>query len=131
MARRGYREAMADSLVLTLDCHDLEMQTAFWCGALGYELAGGVGQYRALVHPNGTQPKLLLQQVDELKSAKNRLHLDLHVADAETEAARLEGLGATRATRVAEFGLRWVVMLDPEGNEFCVVNDLSATPNPE
>ncbi len=114
---------MADSLVLTLDCRDLDVQTAFWCGALGYELAGGARQYRALVHPAGTQPKLLLQQVAEPKSAKNRLHLDLHVADAETEAARLEGLGATRSTRVDEFGLHWVVMLDPEGNEFCVVND--------
>jgi predicted enzyme related to lactoylglutathione lyase len=114
---------MADSLVLTLDCHDLEVQIAFWCAALGYELAGGVGQYRALVHPAGTQPKLLLQQVAEPKSAKNRLHLDLHVADAEAEARRLEVLGATRSTRVDEFGIHWVAMADPEGNEFCVVND--------
>jgi predicted enzyme related to lactoylglutathione lyase len=121
---------MADSLVLTLDCDDLDVQTAFWCGALGYELAGGARQYRALTHPLGTQPKLLLQHVAESKSSKNRLHLDLHVADAETEATRLEGLGATRAQGVDEFGLHWVVMHDPEGNEFCVVNDPPATPDP-
>lgn len=114
---------MADSLVLTLDCNDLDLQTEFWCGALGYRLAGGVGQYRALVPLGGTQPKLLLQQVTEPKSAKNRLHLDLHVADAESEASRLEGLGAVRSTRVDEFGIHWIAMADPEGNEFCVVSD--------
>jgi predicted enzyme related to lactoylglutathione lyase len=67
------------------------------------------------------QPKLLLQQVDEPKGAKNRLHLDLHVADVEGEAQRLEALGATRVLRVDEFGFFWVVLSDPEGNEFCVV----------
>ncbi|MGZ5432595.1 MAG: VOC family protein, partial [Thermoanaerobaculia bacterium] len=54
---------MADYLVLTLDCADLDVQTDFWCAALGYRLDGGVAQYRALVHPDGTQPKLLLQRV--------------------------------------------------------------------
>jgi len=112
---------MADYLVLTLDCHDVDAQTAFWTGALGYVVSGGVGQYRALVHPEAGQPKLLLQGVDDPKTAKNRLHLDLHVADVETEVARLEALGATRVRRVDEFGFFWVVMLDPEGNEFCVV----------
>jgi predicted enzyme related to lactoylglutathione lyase len=123
MARRGYRDGMADSLVLTLDCNDLDVQTGFWSTALGYRHEGGVGQYRALVHPLGTQPKLLLQRVDEVKPAKNRLHLDLHVVDAESEAARLEGAGATRVQRVDEFGIHWIVMHDPEGNEFCIVDD--------
>jgi catechol 2,3-dioxygenase-like lactoylglutathione lyase family enzyme len=112
---------MADFLVLTLDCNDLDVQQAFWTGALGYIPQGGVGQYRALVDPQGMQPKLLLQQVDEPKGAKNRLHLDLHVADVEGEAQRLEALGATRVRRVDEFGFFWVVLSDPEGNEFCVV----------
>lgn len=112
---------MADFLVLTLDCLDLDLQTAFWTGALGYTHEGGVGQYRALVHPGGSQPKLLLQRVPDVKAAKNRLHLDLHVPDVEAEAARLEGIGATRVQRVDEFGFFWVVMHDPEGNEFCVV----------
>ncbi len=112
---------MADSLVLTLDCLDLDVQTAFWCGALGYVHEGGVGQYRALVHPDGSQPKLLLQGVADEKVGKNRLHLDLHVADPEVEARRLEALGATRVGRVDEFGFYWIVLRDPEGNEFCTV----------
>jgi catechol 2,3-dioxygenase-like lactoylglutathione lyase family enzyme len=112
---------MADFLVLTLDCNDLDVQTAFWTAALGYIQQGGVGQYRALIDPQGVQPKLLLQQVGEPKGAKNRLHLDLHVADVEAEATRLESHGATRVRRVDEFGFFWIVLHDPEGNEFCVV----------
>jgi predicted enzyme related to lactoylglutathione lyase len=112
---------MADYLVLTLDVADLDLQTAFWCGALGYEHRDSAGQYRALVDPTGKNPKMLLQQVDEPKAAKNRLHIDLHVADVEAEAVRLEALGATRKGRVDEFGFFWITLLDPEGNELCVV----------
>ncbi len=66
---------------------------------------------------------MLLQQVGEPKTAKNRLHLDLHVVDPATEAARLEALGATVVQRVEEFGIFWFAMQDPEGNEFCIVAD--------
>jgi predicted enzyme related to lactoylglutathione lyase len=109
---------MADYLVLTLDVADLDTQAAFWSAALGYQAVGGVAQYRALEDPLGKGPKMLLQQVAEPKAAKNRLHIDIHVADVDGEAARLESLGATR---VEEFGIAWIVMDDPEGNEFCVV----------
>jgi len=112
---------MADSLAFTLDCHDPDRLAEFWALALGYERAGGVQQYRVLVHPDRTQPKMLLQQVPEAKTTKNRLHLDLHVADPETFADQLVAAGATRVQRVDEFGIHWIVMLDPEGNEFCLV----------
>jgi len=121
---------MADFLVLTLDCNDLDVQTAFWTAALGYIPQGGVGQYRALVDPQGMQPKLLLQGVDEPKPGKNRLHLDLHVADVEGEAQRLQSIGATRVDRIEEFGIFWIILHDPEGNEFCVVPTASATAHP-
>ena len=117
---------MADSLVLTLDVADLDVQTIFWCGALGYEHTASVVQYHALEDPARKGPKVLLQQVSEAKSAKNRLHLDLHVEDPTAEAARLEALGATLVQRVDEFGFFWFSMLDPEGNEFCVVPNDSA-----
>ncbi len=112
---------MADYLVLNLDVSDPDLMSAFWCAALGYELVGGVGQYRALEHPTGQVPKMLLQHVPEPKTTKNRLHLDLHVTDIDAEAARLEAAGAIRVQRVDEFGISWIVMHDPEGNEFCVV----------
>lgn len=70
----------------------------------------------------GLGRRLLFQRVPEAKTVKNRLHLDLHPGadrrDAEVE--RLEGLGATVLRRVKEAGGEWVVMTDPEGNEFCV-----------
>ncbi|MDO8392625.1 MAG: VOC family protein [Actinomycetota bacterium] len=111
---------MAEYLVLTLDVDDPDVQQAFWCGALGYDHVGGVGNYRMLTDPAGRQPRLLLQKVAEHKTAKNRLHLDLHVPEHEAEVARLQALGATLVQRVDEFGMIWFVMHDPEGNEFCV-----------
>ncbi|MGH9286664.1 MAG: VOC family protein, partial [Acidimicrobiales bacterium] len=67
-------------------------------------------------------PKLLLQRVPEAKAVKNRMHLDIETPDIENEAARLEVLGARRLRPEAqsEHGSTWVLMADPEGNEFCV-----------
>ncbi len=112
---------MADYLVLTLDVDDLDLQTAFWCGALGYEHRGDAGQFRAISDPTGAGPRMLLQRVDDVKAGKNRLHIDIHVVDVEAEAARLVALGAVVTGRQAEHGIQWVVMADPEGNEFCIV----------
>lgn len=77
-----------------------------------YEEASGTGLGR----------RLLFQRVPEPKTVKNRLHLDLHAGAErrEAEVARLEGLGASVLRQVKEPGGEWVVMTDPEGNEFCV-----------
>ncbi|MFJ8072451.1 VOC family protein [Streptomyces sp. NPDC096176] len=70
----------------------------------------------------GLGRRLLFHRVPEVKTGKNRLHIDLHTApgDMEAETARLEALGAAVLGRVREPGGTWVVMADPEGNEFCV-----------
>ncbi|CAM5669897.1 VOC family protein [Streptomyces fumanus] len=70
----------------------------------------------------GLGRRLLFQRVPEDKTGKNRLHLDLHPGEGrrEDEVARLETLGARTLRRVEEQGGAWVVMRDPEGNEFCV-----------
>jgi predicted enzyme related to lactoylglutathione lyase len=120
MAHRGYRDRVIDSLVLTLDVNDLDVQTAFWSGVFGYQVVGGGGPYRGLGTEAGGRAKFLLQLVPEPKSAKNRLHVDLHVADIDEHLARVVGLGATHVRTVDEYDLRWHVMLDPEGNEFCI-----------
>jgi predicted enzyme related to lactoylglutathione lyase len=74
-----------------------------------------------LVEEVGRQPKLLLRRVTEPKAGKNRMHFDIETPDVDTEVARLEQLGAWRAEEPGvEHGTRWVVMNDPEGNEFCV-----------
>lgn len=113
---------MAATLELVLDCADGERLAAFWSKALGYRRLGSAGNYVALVPVEGSSPKLILQQVTEPKTGKNRMHLDMLADDIEAEAVRLEGLGARRLRPepFAEHGSRWVVMADPEGNEFCV-----------
>jgi len=71
---------------------------------------------------HGAGPELALQRVPEPKLGKNRMHIDLHVEDVDREVARLIALGATRRSgELVEVGFRWVVLGDPEGNEFCVV----------
>ncbi|MEU7467096.1 VOC family protein [Streptomyces sp. NPDC044984] len=77
-----------------------------------YEEESGTGRGR----------RLLFQRVPEEKTVKNRLHLDLHpgAGRREEELARLEGLGARVLRRVAEPSGGWLLMADPEGNEFCL-----------
>jgi predicted enzyme related to lactoylglutathione lyase len=110
-------------LGLVLDCHDPEALAPFWSRALGYDVIGSAGTYVLLLPAGGEAgPQLLLQRVPEPKRAKNRMHFDIHVADIEAEATRLVELGAERVhpDPLSEHGTNWVLMHDPEGNEFCV-----------
>lgn len=88
----------------------------------------------AIVDPDGVGPRIYLQKVPEDKTAKNRVHLDVgvpgpgsrpgerHLEAVRARAAELEALGATRVEEFDdELQGSWVVMQDPEGNEFCVV----------
>ncbi|OAH11582.1 VOC family protein [Streptomyces jeddahensis] len=70
----------------------------------------------------GLGRRILFQRVPESKTVKNRLHIDVHSADGQLDAEveRLAGLGASVQRRVKEPAGEWVVMQDPEGNEFCV-----------
>jgi catechol 2,3-dioxygenase-like lactoylglutathione lyase family enzyme len=86
----------------------------------------------AIVDPEGVGPRLYFQRVPEKKVAKNRVHLDVNVGGGrgtppderrrrvEEAAGRLIGAGATRLRSYEEYGQFWVVMQDPEGNEFCL-----------
>jgi predicted enzyme related to lactoylglutathione lyase len=114
---------------LVLDCTDPQRLAAFWAPALGYVNLGVVGSYVLLLPDGRLGPKLLLQQVPEPKTTKNRMHLDIEAADIEAEASRLEALGATRVQddQIHEHGTAWVLMPDPEGNEFCVCDGGAGT----
>ena len=110
------------SIGLVLDCADPERLAAFWGPALDYVNFGEAGAY-VVLFPNGKPgPKLLLQRVPEPKTTKNRMHLDIEALDIHAEATRLEGLGARRVQTdtMQEHGTTWILMTDPEGNEFCV-----------
>jgi hypothetical protein len=91
-----------------------------------------LGDYDARVDPDGAGPRLYFQRVPEPKTAKNRMHLDLAVSGARgtpSEEARRSiaaaveraaAAGATRLREIDEGGEHWVVLQDPEGNEFCM-----------
>jgi len=113
----------------TLDCSDLDRMAAFWTDAAGLVVEGVIeGRYVSL---SGHGIALTLQRVEEPKTVKNRMHVDLLVDDLGPEVRRLESLGATRLTETArqEFGQSWYVLADPEGNEFCVASDPAAQPS--
>jgi hypothetical protein len=134
---------------IAFDCADPTALAAFWAAALpGYQVqpppegfaswpealtAWGVPEElhdsrSALV---GDGPRLFFQRVPEPKTAKNRVHLDLHAGGGpgvpaeqqwprvRAEAERLVALGATKVSEHEEMGVVWAVMTDPEGNEFC------------
>jgi predicted enzyme related to lactoylglutathione lyase len=105
-----------------LDSRDPEALAPFWATALGYVVAGSVENYVSLVPAGRPGPKLLLQRVPEAKADKNRMHLDIETDDIEALATRLVALGGSRldGTVHEEHGCCWIVMADPEGNEFCV-----------
>ncbi|MEO3824791.1 VOC family protein [Actinomadura sp. B10D3] len=109
-------------LVFVLDCRAPDTLADFWAAALGYERGGFDPPYVKLTDPSGNGPRMLLQRVPEPKTVKNRMHLDLRVADMDAELARVTGLGATvvRGPFVDD-GWPTTVLADPEGNEFCVI----------
>jgi predicted enzyme related to lactoylglutathione lyase len=120
---------MTGRMGLVLDCAEPESLARFWAEALGYTNVGSAGSYVMLLPAEGGGPQLLLQQVPEPKATKNRMHVDIHVADIESEARRLAAMGARRLAtdQLEEHGTHWVLMADPEGNEFCVCDSGSAT----
>ncbi len=111
---------------LTIDCHDPQAQARFWSAALDWRIVHDEDD-EVLLAPfldrrPGVLPLLFLRNGDP-KRGKNRLHLDLAPTDQSGEVARLEGLGARRAD-IGQGAVSWVVMADPEGNEFCVLRSL-------
>ena len=116
------RATARTTIGIVLDCADPQRLGEFWAAALRYTVSGGAGSYVLLEDRSGHQPKLLLQGVPESKTAKNRMHFDIETPSVDEEVSRLQRLGATcvEVAPRAEHGHRWVVMADPEGNEFCV-----------
>ncbi len=112
-------------LVYVLDCADPEALADFWGQALGFRRHRFHSPYLRLSDPDRRWPDLLLQQVREAKSVKNRMHLDMQVTDAvraTAEIDRLTGLGAAVLVGPYDDDGYWTTVLaDPQGNEFCVI----------
>jgi len=112
---------------VTVDCSDPECLANFWSEAIGFTKREGDGGPYVTISNSGIDRAvnhLTFQKVPEGKSSKNRVHLDLFVDDIVSEVDRLVGLGATVVTPAGDpshLGFVAVVLLDPEGGEFCVV----------
>ena len=107
-----------------IDCSDLARSADFWARVLGYVFEGpAVGTYQGLIPADGQGVAILLQRVPERKDGKNRLHLDLRTQDLDAEVRRVVGIGASLLTSqpAQEYGWRWHILGDPDGNEFCVI----------
>lgn len=104
---------------ITIDVEDLDRSAQFWSAVLGLKGARRGGSYLYFERQGGG-PIFCLQRVPEKKTAKSRMHIDIAVEDADAASARVEGLGGKRLQVVEESGTRWIVMADPDGNEFCL-----------
>ncbi|MFB7452349.1 VOC family protein [Streptomyces sp. NPDC056194] len=123
---------------LVVDCHDPERLSAFWCAVLDFRVLDRrpgkveIGSWEPTVEAvraGQMPPTVVFIQVPEGKTVKNRLHLDVSPVDASTdeEVARLLGLGATAVDVGQGPDRSWVVLADPEGNEFDVLRTLAPT----
>ena len=109
---------------IVVDCRDPERVGRFWSQALDLKL-NGPEEGEWWLEPGGDRPDILFLQVPEEKAVKNRVHMDLRPEDQHAEVERLLGLGARRVN-IGQREVSWVVMADPEGNEFCVLRPLPA-----
>ena len=108
-----------------IDCVDLGVMTAFWCQALDLEhVWTGPSGGHLLDAADGSGRRLALMPSRVDKTGKNRVHFDLRPDDQDAEVRRLESLGALRVD-IGQADVTWVVMADPEGNEFCVLRSLA------
>lgn len=124
---------------VVVDCQDVSAQASWWTRALDWRCVYEAEDEVVLVPPHALDedrsipveergPGLVFVPVPEGKQVKNRLHIDLAPRasdDQEAEVARLVGLGASRVD-VGQRDATWVVLADPEGNEFCVLSPRDA-----
>jgi predicted enzyme related to lactoylglutathione lyase len=114
-----------------IDTTDPARLAAFWREAIGWRQTFAEHDQVVLEPPAGSKedgvvPDLLFLRVPEPKGGKNRLHIDLRPDDQAAEVARLQALGATRIDVGQGPEVTWVVLADPDGNEFCVLRALRA-----
>jgi hypothetical protein len=110
-----------------VDAHDPRALGLWWRDALGWVVVNDEPDEFEIRPTADRLPGLLFVSVSEPKATKNRLHLDFRPDDRDAEVERLLALGATRAD-IGQGEQTWTVLVDPEGNEFCVLG--SRPPRP-
>jgi len=107
---------------VVIDCTDPPTLARFWAGFTGYAIRHESQEWTSI----GTADERMIigfQRVPEGKAVKNRVHLDFAAADEEAAASAIEAGGATRLWVSGDPDDPFVVLADPEGNEFCIVRD--------
>ena len=108
---------------VVVDCADPRAMAPFWGEAMDWTLHGVTDDHAVLRSAKGVGPYLEFLRTPDVKTVKNRVHLDLRPYpgdDQAVEVARLRALGATDSD-VGQGNVSWAVLADPEGNEFCVL----------
>lgn len=122
--------------VLSVDAVDPPTVARFWCEVLGWSIVDEDIEGVGIGPADGSWPTIDVLKVPEKKAVKNRLHLDIRAdgVSNEDELARLLDLGARRVDVGQSSDVPWVVLADPEGNEFCLlprtVQEVGATASP-
>ena len=111
---------------ICIDAHDIHSLSQWWSQVLGWQTEDTDDGDVLLRAPAGAGPPWLFISVPEGKSVKNRIHFDFRPDDQESEVARVVALGA-RHVDIGQGDETWVVLADPEGNEFCILAAGDAT----
>ncbi|NMO55920.1 VOC family protein [Actinoplanes sp. TBRC 11911] len=106
---------------IVVDAEDPARLARWWAEALGYVIVHEAPEEVEIRRSADEMPGLLFTPVPEVKTVKNRLHIDLRPDDQEAEVERLVDMGA-RHVDIGQGDVGWVILADPEGNEFCVLS---------
>ncbi len=109
---------------VVVDAGDPATLGRWWADALGWAVVNDSAEEYEIQPEPGRLPGMMFIPVPDGKTAKNRLHPDFRPTDQQAEVDRLLALGARRAD-IGQGDASWVVLLDPEGNEFCVLSSHS------
>ena len=106
---------------ICIDAADIHSLAAWWSKVLGWPAEEDDDGDIVLKAPGGAGPDWLFLAVPDIKTVKNRIHFDFAPDDQEAEVERVIGLGARRVD-IGQGEQSWVVLADPEGNEFCILS---------
>jgi hypothetical protein len=116
---------------ICIDSTDPTTLGSWWAELLGWRITSGEDDEVVLEPPagspaDGVSPDILFLRVPEAKTVKDRIHIDLRPDNHAAEVVRAEAMGARRVDVGQGTDKSWVVLADPEGNEFCILRSLRA-----
>ena len=105
---------------VTIDCSNPAALARFWAEVLDYKVTFEEDEEVVIQPKDGSGGALLFATTTDEKVVKNRMHLDLNPTDQKAEVERVKALGA-KEVDIGQTNVPWVVLADPEGNEFCIL----------